>query len=102
MFPKPKIKKHRAKNNPVPTYESKCEVCYKPYSETHEIFFGNDRQLSIKHGLQILLCNEHHQGKFGPHQCRQRDIELRQQGQMWFEKLYGHDEFMRVFRRNYL
>jgi hypothetical protein len=102
QFAKPKIKKHRAKNNPKPTVNCICEVCGKPFAECHEIFFGPLRQLSIKYGIQAYLCNEHHQGKFGPHQCKRRDLELKQQGQAWFERLYGHDEFMRIFGRNYL
>jgi hypothetical protein len=102
MFPKPKIKKHKAKNNPRPTENSICEVCGKPYAETHEMFFGAHRQLSIKHGLQVLLCAEHHRGPAGPHQNTARNLELKQQGQKWFERLHGHDEFMRIFGRNFL
>jgi hypothetical protein len=99
---KPKIRKHHPKNNPAPTYESKCEICGKPYAETHEIFFGQYRQLSIKHGLQTLLCPEHHRGKYGPHNNRSRDLELKQKGQQWFERFYSREEFIKVFGRNYL
>jgi hypothetical protein len=101
-FSKPKTRKHHPPNNPIPTFESKCEVCGRPYAETYEIFFGQYRQLSIKYGLQALLCPEHHRGKYGPHNNRTRDLELKQQGQQWFEKLYGRNKFMLVFERNYL
>lgn len=99
---KPKLKKRHSKNNPAPTFDSKCEVCSRPYAETHEIFYGPLRQLSIKYGLQVLLCPEHHRGKYGPHNNRWRDIELKQRGQQWFERLYGHEEWMKVMGRNYL
>lgn len=102
MFPKPKLKKHRAKNNKKPTENSICEVCGMPFAETHEIFFGKHRQLSIEYGLQALLCPKHHLGPTGPHQCRERDIELKKRGQEWFERLYGHDKFMEVFGRDYI
>jgi hypothetical protein len=103
MYPKPKHrKKLRAKNNPKPTENSVCEVCGKTYAETHEIFFGPLRQLSIKYGIQALLCAEHHRGPYGPHQNKQRDIELKQRGQMFFEQYYGHEKFMELFGRNYL
>jgi hypothetical protein len=92
----------KAKNNPKPTADSICSVCEKPFAETHEIFFGPHRQLSIKHGIQVHLCAEHHRGPSGPHQNAQRNLQLKQQGQAWFERLYGHDEFMRIFGRNYL
>ncbi len=103
MYPKPKKRrKLRAKNNPKPTENSICEVCGKTYAETHEIFFGKHRQLSIKYHIQALLCAEHHRGPFGPHLCKQRDLELKRRGQKFFEQYFGHDEFMRLFGRNYL
>jgi hypothetical protein len=101
-IPKAKIRKRRAKNNSRPTENSIREVCGKPYAELHEIFYGPHRQLSIKHGLQAHLCYDHHQGPLGPHKCKARDLELKQQGQIWFERLYGHSEYMRLFGRNYL
>jgi hypothetical protein len=102
MYPKPKIKKLRAKNNPKPTFETKCEVCGKPYAETHEIFYGQHRQLSIKYGIQALLCPEHHRGPTGPHMNRERNLELKQRGQTWFERMYGHEKWMQEFGRDYL
>jgi hypothetical protein len=102
MFEKPKSKKHRAKNNPRPTADSICEVCGAMFAETHEIFFGKHRQLSIKYGIQVHLCTEHHRGPAGPHLNLRRNLELKQQGQRWFERLYGHEKFMKEFGRNYL
>lgn len=103
MYPKPKKRKKRAKNNPVPTFGARCEVCGNPYAETHEIFYGTgQRQLSIKYGIQALLCAEHHRGANGPHHNRERDLELKRRGQRDFEQWHGHEKFMELFGRNYL
>lgn len=103
MYPKPPKKpKKRAKNNPRPTENSKCEVCSNSFAETHEIFYGPLRQLSIKYGLQALLCAEHHRGPTGPHHNRERDLELKRRGQKQFEQWHGREAFLRIFGRNYL
>ncbi len=104
MYPKPpkKTKKY-TKRNPVPTENSKCEVCGAGYAETHEIFYGpGNRKLSIKYGLQALLCAEHHRGMEGPHNNRKRDLELKRREQRAFEQWHGRSEFLRIFGRNYL
>lgn len=104
MYPKPKCrKKPRAKNNLKPTENSLCEVCCTPYAETHEVFYGTgQRQLSIRYGLQAILCAEHHRGSNGPHHNRERDLELKKREQKRFERLHGHEKFMKLFGRNYL
>lgn len=104
MYPKPKYKRRvpKARNNPKPTENSICEVCERGFAETHEIFFGKHRQLSIKYGLQALLCHEHHQGPTGPHQCIERNLELKRRAQALFERMYGHERWMQEFGRDYL
>lgn len=74
----------------------------KPYSERHEIFFGKNRQLSIKYGLQIDLCYEHHQGDNGPHHNRTVDLQYKREAQAKFEQMNSREEFVRIFGRNYL
>ncbi len=37
-----------------------CLFCYKKGTQRHEIWYGNDRQTSIKYKLQVLLCIDHH------------------------------------------
>jgi hypothetical protein len=74
-FPKPKIKKHHAKNNPKPTSDDICENCGAPYAQTHEVFEGTGRrQLSIKYGMQVKLCNVCHAAV---HNCPELDLELK-------------------------
>lgn len=104
MIPKPKYKKQRkAKNNPVPTDQDLCMVCLKPYAELHEIFYGPDRQKSIKYKLQVRLCGETHH-RIGPeavHNNKEFDLSLKRMGQVMFEDKYGHELFMQVFGKNY-
>ena len=38
----------------------------------------------------------------GVHSNRQFDLKLKKQCQEIFENIYGHEEFMRIFGRNYL
>lgn len=103
-YPKPKNKKQRkAKNNPVPTDQDRCMICNQPYAELHEIFYGPLRQKSIKYKLQVRLCDKHHRnGSEAVHRNREFDIKLKRLGQLDFEVIYGHDEFMKQFGRNYL
>lgn len=105
--PKPNYKKQgRAKRNPLPTAEDYCTVCGKPYAHLHEIFYGTgERQLSIKYGLQIRLCEEHHNspGGMNPHHNKAINDKLKREGQMKFESLYGsREDFRRIFGKNYL
>ena len=89
--------------NPKPTVDDTCIVCGRPYAQLHEIFFGSGRRkLSIKHGLQVRLCQEHHTGDSGPHQNRAFDLHLKRQAQEMFEKVHSRAEFMEIFGRNYL
>lgn len=37
-----------------------CKYCGRPYAERHEVFAGSNRQNSIREGLQIDVCPEHH------------------------------------------
>ena len=98
-------KSMKAKNNPKPTIDDACTYpgCNRRYSHLHEVFGGNGRrQISIRHGLQVRLCQEHHQGPLGPHLNREYDLELKRKAQAKFEGLHGREKFMRLFGRNYL
>lgn len=82
-----------------------CYICGKPYAEVHHIMFGTGyRPLSEKYGLIVPLCYEHHQGDFGVHgkNGKELNLKLKVKAQETFEPLYGHDEWMRIFGRNYL
>jgi hypothetical protein len=102
----PPKKNKRAKNNPKPTDQDLCRECSKPYAHTHEAFFGRgQRQLSIKYGMQVKLCYYHHNdpsSKEAVHNNPAFDLSLKQEYQQKFEQIYGYDEFMRIFRKNYI
>lgn len=84
---------------------SKCYVCgITTDLHTHEIYFGTaDRKKSIEYGCYVRLCAKHHNmSNEGVHFNHWLDRRLKEIGQREFEKLYGHDKFMKVFHRNYL
>ena len=62
-----------------------------------------NRKKSDKYGLTVWLRPEYHTGEYGVHSGNKTlDLELKQLAQREFEKVYGHDEWMKVFGRNYL
>ena len=99
MFNKPKLKKHRAKNNPKPTIKDRCVLCDKPYAQLHEIYFGKNRQVSIEYGLQVRVCDVHHRLI---HKDTMMDACFKRDCQKEFEKTHTREEFMRLIGRNYL
>ena len=100
MFPKPKIKKHRPLRNKRIVDFIPCYVCGRASEATHEIFYGTaNSQLSKKYKLQVTLCRVHH---LEAHKGLQLCDNLHREFQERFEREHGHDEFMSVFRKNYL
>ena len=71
---------------------------------SHHIFFGQKHhKWSEKYGLKVWLCSKHHNiSNEGVHKNRVLDLQIKQIAQREFEDTYGHDEFMRIFGRNYL
>lgn len=79
----------------------KCYLCGSTYKLTwHEIYSGRNRQNSMKYGLCLRMCLN----------CHSREQENSQfndywhkQGQLyWEEFINSREEFIKVFRRNYL
>ena len=71
----------------------------------HEVFFGSNRQKSIKYGLVVFLRPEmHNLSKSGVHFNRGFDLQLKIIGQKAAMQYYGWttEEFIRIFGRNYL
>ena len=71
--------------------------------EEHHIFNAANRKLSEQYGLKVWLCiNHHREGMNAVHRHPYPMILLKRIGQQAFEEKYGHEEFMKIFGRNYL
>ena len=71
----------------------------------HHVFAGTGRRsLSEKYGMKVYLCYRHHNGSSEGVHCGNSDLDhqIKRAAQMAFERLYGHDRFMKVFGKNYL
>ena len=80
-----------------------CIVCGRPHPHKHEVFFGTRRNQSIKDGLVIPLCYEHHEGNESPHRDREVDLMYKQKAQAVWESTYGtRADFIRTYGKNYL
>ena len=80
-----------------------CYFCGKPAECIHEVYFGKNRQISIKNGFCVGLCNYHHNmSDQSVHFNRDMNKELRQEYQEAFEKMFSHEEFMNLIGENYL
>lgn len=79
----------------------RCYLCGSTYKLTwHEIYSGKNRQNSMKNGLCLRLC-------LNCHSKEQEDSQFNdywhKQGQLYWEKNIGsREEFIKVFRRNYI
>lgn len=101
-FPKPKSKKKRPLNNPVPTINDRCRYCGTPYAQTHEVFGGSGRrQISIKYKMQVKLCYMCHlEVTLNPK--GKKATELKIEFQKKFEETHSREEFIRLFGKSYL
>ena len=108
----PKKVKLRKKSNKLANLEKKrysvfsndtkkCYLCDSTYKLTwHEIYAGKNRPNSMKYGLCLRMCLN----------CHSREQENSQfndywhkRGQLYWEEFIGsREDFIRVFRRNYL
>lgn len=82
-----------------------CFFCGRTDSlHHHEVFYGTaNRKKSIKWGLQVWLCPEHHNmSSQGVHMNHERDMILKKYAQKVFETEYGRDKFIEIFHKNYL
>lgn len=91
------------KNRKSVFYEdlSTCMFCGSTYKMTkHEIFEGRNRQNSMIYGFVLPLCLECHRKL---QDNKEFDSHWKHKAQEYFEEHIGtHDDFMNIFRRNYL
>ena len=85
--------------------DKKCYVCGSAVVHIHEVFFGNNRNQSIKDGCCVYLCPKHHNmSDLGVHFNKELDLHLKQiMEQKWLE-YYNKtiDDFIQTYGRNYL
>lgn len=86
--------------------EKKCFVTGSERGlHKHHIFGGYNRDNSERYGLWIWLRWDRHIAD-SPHRTPHNDIKVdllfKKTAQRKFEEVYGHEEFMRIFGKNYL
>lgn len=95
---------------------NKKEFCIMPPSELysterygnlhrHEVFYGINRQNSIKYGLVVFLTPAmHNMSSAGVHFNRELDLHLKRIGQKAAMDYYGWsvEDFRSIFGKNYL
>ena len=81
-----------------------CFVCGTTYNlHNHHIFYGPNRKISERTGMKVWLCAFHHNcSDKGVHTNKELDLELKQLAQETYESENGHEDFMKLFGRNYL
>lgn len=86
--------------------KKECYVCHTKLNvRTHEVYYGRNRQNSIKDGCCIYLCDKHHNmSDVGIHFNKELDLKVKKiMEQKWIE-YYNKtiDDFTRRYMRNYL
>ena len=84
--------------------DPRCFLCGRVTGlQLHHVMSGTaNRRLSDQYGLVVWLCMDHHTGPDGVHMDRKKGDSLKRLAQIAFEARHGHDEWMNVFRKNYL
>ena len=85
--------------------EKECFVCGAVSNlDRHHVFYGTaNRRLSEEYGLTIWLCKSHHtMSDSGIHFNKKLDEEVKQVAQGIFEETYVHEDFVKIFGKNYL
>ena len=83
-----------------------CYVCgSRGLLHSHHVFMGSKRQLSEKYGLKIWLCpSDHNMSDKGIHFNPPLDARVKKMAQEKAMDHYGwsKEDFIKIFRRNYL
>ena len=84
--------------------KKECWVCKTTQNlHRHHCLGGANRKHSEKYGLTIYLCGYHHNlSNEGVHFNKELDLLVKQMAQKKFEEIYSHEQFMKIFKRNYL
>lgn len=83
-----------------------CYVCGSSQNiHTHEVFYGRNRQNSIKDGCCVYLCGKHHNlSNEGVHFNHELDLKLKQLAEQKWCKYYNKtpEDFRKRYYCNYL
>lgn len=93
------------KKSIVEKSDHECFVCGETRNlERHHIIGGNPgRKLSERYGLTVHLCYLHHRDSSeGVHFNRHLRMWLQEVGQKAFERDHTREEFMEIFKHNYI
>lgn len=86
--------------------QKQCYVCgTKINIHTHEVYFGKNRQKSIKDGCCIYLCGNHHnQSNQGVHFNHELDMKLKKEMEVAWLEYYNKtiQDFRERYGRSYL
>ena len=84
--------------------DKKCFMCGRTDAlHKHHVFGAANRKWSDKFGLWIWLCpQDHNMSDRGVHFNKPLDLQIKQIAQREFEDTYGHDDFMKIYGKNYL
>ena len=83
----------------------RCYFCGRMTGlEEHHVFGGvANRKLSERYGLKIKVCQFHHTDpKEGVQYNKERNLATKRLAQIAFEARHSHEEWMEVFRKNYI
>lgn len=84
----------------MPFDKYKCIECGDPGTHTHHCIFGKNRKNSEKYGLKVRMCWKCHYRLHNEDEALA--MKYRRMAQYYFEQKYSHEEFMKIFGRNYL
>ena len=87
--------------------DPRCFICGRVSGlERHHIlggFSSKNRDMSEKYGLWIWCCDFHHRDpKQGVQYNAELNKSMKRLAQIAFEARHSHDEWMQIFRKNYL
>ena len=79
--------------------DKKCYLCGRTDGlQVHHCLHGSMRKAADKYGLTVYLCYRCHTLL---HDHGLYDQKLQELAQEHFENKYGHEEYMRIFGKNY-
>lgn len=81
-----------------------CYICHTTYGlHKHHIYPGAMRNKSEQYGCWVWLCGAHHNlSNKGIHFDRNLDRQMRRLCQERFTEAYPDEDFMQIFKHNYL